>query len=77
MLQSQPRLLADVFRFQFAASSRALVEFVQFLQAENILHFEDRWQQAMTAFDEEDAAAFRDILNNYDDWHYLFGQEKR
>jgi hypothetical protein len=76
-LRSQPRLLADVFHFQFSSSSRAFVEFVQFLQVENVLHFEDKWQQIVTAFGEEAAAAFRDILNNYDDWHYLFGQEKR
>jgi len=79
LTQGQPDLLAREFRFKPASSKRAFLEFVQFLKAQNALHFQDQWQQIETVFGEEAATALRDILNNYDDWHFLFGEalEKR
>ncbi len=73
--RSQTNLLAEVFNFRYASQSTAFVEFVQFLHAENALFFQNKWEKIESVFGEDTAAALRDILNNYEDWHYLFGQE--
>jgi hypothetical protein len=75
LAQRQPDLLSDEFRFRPTLRDHAFLEFVQFLHIENVLHFEDEWKNVETIFGEEAASALRDILNNYEDWHYLFGRE--
>jgi hypothetical protein len=75
LTRSQTNLLAEVFNFRYASQATAFVEFVQFLHAENALFFQNKWEKIESVFGEGTAAALRDILNNYDDWHYLFGQE--
>jgi hypothetical protein len=79
LIQRQPDLLAREFRFQPATGKNAYAEFVQFLQIQNVLHFQDKWEQVEKAFGADAAAALRDILNNYEDWLFLFGEaaEKR
>lgn len=75
MTRSQTNLLAEVFNFRYASQSTAFVEFIQFLHAENALFFQNKWEKIESVFGEDAAMALRDILNNYEDWHYLFGQE--
>jgi hypothetical protein len=75
LAERQPRLFAEEFHFSPASSDHAFLEFVQFLHLENVLHFEDKWQKVETVFGERAASALRDILNNYEDWQYLFGLE--
>jgi hypothetical protein len=75
MTRSQTNLLAEVFNFRYASQSTAFVEFVQFLHAENVLFFQNKWEKIENVFGAAAAAALRDILNNYEDWHYLFGQD--
>ncbi|MGH7451574.1 MAG: hypothetical protein ACRENG_09540 [bacterium] len=75
LTRSQTNLLAEVFNFRYASQATAFVEFVQFLHAENVLFFQNKWEKIESVFGEDAATALRDILNNYEDWHYLFGQE--
>jgi hypothetical protein len=75
MTRSQTNLLAEVFNFRYASQSTAFVEFVQFLHVENVLLFQNKWEKIESVFGEDAAMALQDILNNYEDWHYLFGQE--
>lgn len=75
MTRSQTNLLTEVFNFRYASQATAFVEFVQFLYAENAVFFQNKWEKIESVFGEDAATALRDILNNYEDWHYLFGQE--
>jgi len=79
LTQNQPDWHMQEFRFRPTSSKHAFAEFVQFLHAQNVVNFQDKWQQVETLFGNEAAAALRDILNNYDDWYFLFGEalEKR
>jgi hypothetical protein len=77
LTRSQTNLLAEVFNFRYASQTTAFVEFVQFLHAENALFFQNKWEKIESVFGEDAATALRDILNNYEDWHYLFGQEEK
>jgi hypothetical protein len=74
LAQTQPDWLSKEFRFQPAADKNAFEEFVQFLHVQNVVYFDDKWQQVETAFGADAATALRDILNNYDDWYFLFGE---
>jgi hypothetical protein len=67
--------LFGAFRFRPTDSQHAFLEFVQFLHAENAHKFLDQWQKVESAFSSEGAWALRDVLNNYEDWFYLYGQE--
>jgi hypothetical protein len=75
LTRSQTTLLAEVFNFRYTSQATAFVEFVQFLHAENALFFQNKWEKIESIFGADAAAALRDILNNYEDWHYLFGGE--
>jgi hypothetical protein len=76
LTRSQTNLLAEVFNFRYASQATAFVEFVQFSHAENVLFFQNKWEKIASVFGEDAATALRDdILNNYEDWYFLFGQE--
>jgi hypothetical protein len=77
--QRQPDFLSNEFRFKPASNKHAFEEFVQFLHVQNAVAFQERWQQVVQVFGEDAATALRDILANYDDWYFLFGEalEKR
>lgn len=77
VMQSQSRSaeLFESFRFRPADSQYAFLEFVQFLHAENADKFLDKWQKVENVFSVEGTLALRDLLNNYEDWYYLYGQE--
>lgn len=75
LTRSQTNLLAEVFNFRYASQSTAFAEFVQFLHAENALFFQNKWEKIESILGEDAATALRDILNNYEDWYFLFGQE--
>ncbi|MDZ7301873.1 MAG: hypothetical protein ONB44_07005 [candidate division KSB1 bacterium] len=75
LTQRQPDLISGEFHFRPLSQDQAYVEFIQFLHLENVPHFQDKWEKIRTIFGDEAAAAIRDILNNYEDWYYLFGQE--
>jgi hypothetical protein len=79
LTQRRPDWLEKEFHFQSVSRDHVFEEFVQFLQTQNVLHFQDEWQQIETLFGADAAAALRDILTNYDDWLFLFGEalEKR
>jgi len=72
-------VLSREFRFKPSGSRHAFEELVQFLHAQNAAHFQDKWAQVVTVFGDDAATALQDILNNYDDWYFLFGEavEKR
>jgi hypothetical protein len=67
--------LFETLRFRPSEAQHAFLEFVQFLHAENAHKFLDKWQRIEDWFSAEGALALRDVLNNYDDWYYLYGQE--
>ncbi len=71
---NQPRL-REQFNFQASNEKYAFLEFVQFLHAENAQLFTDKWQKVKDIFPEDAAHALEDILANYEDWYYLYGQE--
>lgn len=73
--QDNQQRLRDHFNFQATNKTYAFLEFVQFLHAENAQLFTDKWQKVETIFTPEAADALQDILANYDDWYYLYGQE--
>lgn len=75
LLQQNPARLRREFQFQPERESHGFLEFVQFLHAENAHLFTDKWQKVESAFAPEAATALQDILANYDDWYYLYGQE--
>jgi len=77
--QRQPDFLSREFRFKPATNKYALEEFVQFLHVQNAVAFQERWQEVVKVFGDEAATALRDILTNYDDWYFLYGEalEKR
>ncbi|MDZ7343554.1 MAG: hypothetical protein ONA90_03465 [candidate division KSB1 bacterium] len=75
LTRNQPDLLATQFHFRSTSNNHAFLEFVQFLHLENVLHFNDKWQKIETVFGREATAALRDILNHFEDWYYLVGQE--
>lgn len=75
LLQQNPARLRREFQFQPERESYGFLEFVQFLHAENAPLFTDKWQKVESAFAPEAATALQDILANYDDWYYLYGQE--
>jgi len=77
--QRQPDFLSREFRFTPATNKNAFEEFVQFLHVQNAVSFQERWQEVVKVFGEDAAVALRDILANYDDWYFLFGEtlEKR
>jgi hypothetical protein len=77
--QRQTDFPASEFRFKPVSSKNAFEEFVQFLHVQNAVSFQERWEEVAKAFGEEAATALRDILTNYDDWYFLFGEalEKR
>ena len=63
------------FKFEAIDRTFAFLEFIQFLYTENAHRFLNKWRKLEEIFNEETTLAIRDILNNYDDWYYLFGQE--
>lgn len=67
--------LFEAFRFRPTDTQYAFLEFVQFLHAENAHRFLDQWQRVESVYSSEGAWALRDVLNNYEDWFYLYGQE--
>ncbi|RIK53920.1 hypothetical protein DCC62_32070, partial [candidate division KSB1 bacterium] len=73
--QGNQQRLREHFNFQASNEMYAFLEFVQFLQAENAQLFTDKWQKVEDIFPEEAANALEDILVNYEDWYYLYGQE--
>lgn len=73
--QGNQQRLREHFNFQASNETYAFLEFVQFLQAENAQLFTDKWQKVENVFAPEAANALLDILANYDDWYYLYGQE--
>lgn len=77
--QRQPGFLERDFRFKPVSSKYAFEEFVQFLHVQNAAAFQERWEEVMRVFGEDAATALHDILTNYDDWYFLFGEalEKR
>jgi len=77
--QRQSDFPASEFRFKPVSSKNAFEEFVQFLHVQNAVLFQERWQEVVKVFGEDAATALSDILTNYDDWYFLFGEplEKR
>lgn len=73
--KGDPRRLREQFDFETSNEQYAFLEFVQFLHAENAQLYTDKWQKVEAIFDDEAAVALEDILANYDDWYYLYGQE--
>lgn len=74
-LARRNRNVFEALRFCPTDSQYAFLEFVQFLHAQNAHKFLDQWQNIEGLFGDEGASALRDVLNNYDDWFYLYGQE--
>ncbi|MDZ7268800.1 MAG: hypothetical protein ONB48_13760 [candidate division KSB1 bacterium] len=73
--QDDPARLRREFQFQPERESHGFLEFVQFLHAENAHLFTDKWHKVENVFPPQAAKALQDILANYDDWYYLYGQE--
>lgn len=71
----QPDFLRNEFDFEPRDGSTAFLEFVQYLHITAAANVESEWQKVEQLFGRRGAAAVADILNNYDDWYYLYGSE--
>ncbi len=67
--------LFELFKLRPANPALVFLEFVHYLRAENAHLFSDRWERVEKTFSPAVVAALRDLLNNYEDWYYLYGQE--
>ena len=65
----------DRFKFQPTNRNIAFLEFIQFLHSENAHRYLNKWELVENNFNSTGAAAIKDILYNYNDWYYLYGQE--
>jgi hypothetical protein len=63
------------FDFEPQGGSTAFLEFVQYLHVTAAANVESQWQKVDELLGRRGAAALADILNNYDDWYYLYGSE--
>jgi len=73
--RSDPSVLRRELKFYPTLGKLAFLEFVEFLHAQNAHLFREQWRKVETTFGYEAASALQDILNTYDDWYYLYGQE--
>jgi len=71
----EPDFLRAQFDFEPRDGSTAFLEFVQYLHMTAAANVEREWQKVEQLFGRRGAAALADILNNYDDWYYLYGSE--
>lgn len=69
------RKVYEPFQFEPVNEKLAFLEYVQFLHTLNAHKFLNDWEKVERAFDARTVDALLDILNNYDDWYYLYGQE--
>jgi hypothetical protein len=67
--------LNELFKLKPANPALVFLEFVHYLRAENAHLFSDKWEKVENTFTPATTAALRDLLNNYEDWYYLYGQE--
>lgn len=67
--------LNELFQLKPANPALVFLEFVHYLRAENAHLFSDKWEKVENTFTPATTAALRDLLNNYEDWYYLYGQE--
>ena len=67
--------LYELFKVRPANPALVFLEFVQYLRAENAHLFSDKWEKVEKTFSPAAASALRDLLDNYEDWYYLYGQE--
>jgi hypothetical protein len=67
--------LRKQFDFEPQNGSMAFLEFVQYLHITAAANVESAWQKVEESLGRRGAAALADILNNYDDWYYLYGSE--
>ncbi len=67
--------LYELFKLRPANPALVFLEFVQYLRAENAHLFSDKWEKVEKTFSPATVNALRDMLNNYEDWYYLYGQE--
>jgi hypothetical protein len=65
----------ELFKLRPANPALVFLEFVQYLRAENAHLFSDKWEKVEKTFTPATEAALRDLLSNYEDWYYLYGQE--
>jgi hypothetical protein len=63
------------FDFEPQDGGTAFLEFVQYLHTTAAVNVESQWQKVDELLGERGAAALADILNNYDDWYFLYGSE--
>jgi len=63
------------FDFEPQNGSLAFLEFVQYLHITAAANVESEWQKVEEQLGRRGAAALADVLNNYDDWYYLYGSE--
>lgn len=67
--------LRKQFDFEPQNGNLAFLEFVQYLHVTASANVETEWQKVEELLGRRGAAALADILNNYDDWYYLYGSE--
>jgi len=73
--QQQPTILGSQFGFSAEQESTAFPEFVQYLHTVATANIESEWQKVEQLFGRRGSAALLDLLNNYDDWYFLYGPE--
>lgn len=73
--EQQPHILRELLGFMAQQPATAFLEFIQYLHVTARANVESEWQEVEQLLGRRAAAAVLDLLNNYDDWYYLFGAE--
>lgn len=73
--EQQKQLLRSQFGFAAQRPTTAFLEFVQYLHLTATANVDSEWQKVEQFLGRRGAAALLDLLNNYDDWYYLYGAE--
>jgi hypothetical protein len=71
----RPEMLRSEFGFEVRNPQTAFIEFVQFVYTTAVVNVDSEWQKVKELFGAQGAAALFDVLNNYDDWYFLYGAQ--
>ncbi len=73
--EQRPEMLRSEFGFEVRNPQTAFIEFVQYMYTTAAANVDSEWQKVKALLGAQGAAALLDVLNNYDDWYYLFGAQ--
>jgi len=73
--EQRPEMPRSEFGFEIRNPQTAFIEFVQYMNTTAVANVDSEWQKVKALLGAQGAAALLDMLNNYDDWYYLYGAQ--